>query len=133
MLIMDFKEKIALNKGPVELGTSYFDHQTCLMLNITVISISLTGERKKTYYNFLRQTGSQDAQYVQSSIDTVLKRDEIQALQLKKLIFWSDNARSQFKNKYMLGYYTQLADSYELKLSTNSISPETRMGRGCCL
>ena len=88
IVILDFKQNVALNGGPVELSHQFFQRSQRTVLGFVVLQNNGNGSVKKTYVNFLSAILNHDALFVS---DCMKKLTNLSIFsKVKNLSFWTD-------------------------------------------
>lgn len=88
LVILDFKQNVALNGGPVELSHQFFQRSQRTVLGFVVLQNNGNGSVKKTYVNFLSEILNHDALFVADCMKKLMTLEIFS--KTKILSFWTD-------------------------------------------
>ena len=88
VVILDFKQNVTLNGGPVELSYQFFEKTQQTVLGFVVLTHGDNGSVKKTYVNFVSSVLNHDALFVSDCMKKLVALPEFSSV--KTVSFWTD-------------------------------------------
>ncbi len=114
MLVMDFKENVALGKGQQETNRDFYDTPQRSIFCIAVMYKSHTSSQVKTkYFDFVSECLAHDTTFVIDSMNLLFDSPEWKALQINKDMFlWMDNGPQHFRTFEFLDGFAKFSKQY---------------------
>jgi hypothetical protein len=107
MVVMDYKENVAINQNPEEVGTEYFRKPQRTIFGMVLIYKNENNEINKIYFDFISECLKHNAYFVKYAFDKFLSHSEVQKINFNSIWICTDNAK-HFRNKELLGYFNNL-------------------------
>ena len=114
ILVMDFKENVALGKAQQESNRDFYDTPQRSIFCIAVMYKSYTSSQVKTkYFDFVSECLAHDTTFVTDSLKLLFNSPEWKALQINKEIFmWMDNGPQHFRTFEFLDGFAKFSKQF---------------------